>query len=100
MNALYTLIDLGTLFLMWLIIAWAVLGWLIAFNVVRGYHPMVQSFLISVGDLLNPLLRPIRRVLPATRGIDFAPAILVILIVVIRVLLLQDILAPMMLGGE
>ena len=99
MNALVTLVDLGFGFLIWIIIIWAVLGWLVMFNIVSGYHPIVQSFMISVGQLLAPLLRPIRRVLPVMSGIDFSPIILMILIYVLRALLLYDILLPMMASG-
>ncbi len=99
MNALVTLIDLGLGFLIYLIIVWAVLGWLVMFNIVSGYHPIVQSFMISVGQLLAPLRRPIRRVLPVMSGIDFSPVILMILIWGLRALLLNDILYPMMARG-
>jgi YggT family protein len=54
------------------------LSWLIAFNVVNTRNPIVHS----VGDFLyrvtEPLLRPIRNMLPNLGGIDVSPVILII----------------------
>ena len=78
MNPILWLIDtLITLFI-WLLIASAVLSWLIAFNVVN----MRNQFVASIADFLyrvtEPLLRPIRSVLPNMGGIDISPVILII----------------------
>ena len=68
----------------WLIIAAAVLSWLIAFNVVNPYN----SFVRSVGEFLfritEPLLAPIRNILPNLGGIDLSPMVLILLIFFIQ----------------
>ena len=91
MNALYTLVDLTFTFLIWLIVIWAILGWLITFNVINSYNQFVISFMRSVEALLSPLLRPIRSILPSAGGIDFAPVILIILLIVLERFLLLDV---------
>jgi YggT family protein len=96
MHALYTLIDLVANILIWLLIIWAVMGWLITFNVINAYNPFVSGVMRSLERLFDPLLRPIRRFLPTAGGIDFSPLVLIILIIVIRTLLLQDILPALM----
>jgi len=62
----------------WLLIAAAVLSWLVAFNVVNPYNKFVHS----VGDFLyritEPVLRPIRNVIPSIGGIDISPMILIL----------------------
>src|SRR3974390_3629078 len=62
----------------WLLIGSAVLSWLITFNVVNTRNPIVHS----VGDFLyrvtEPLLRPIRNMLPNLGGIDVSPVILIL----------------------
>jgi YggT family protein len=72
----------------WLLIAGAILSWLIAFNVVNTHN----RFVYLVGDFLHrvtePALRPIRRVLPNLGGLDLSPLVLILLL-----LFLQQVLA-------
>jgi YggT family protein len=64
----------------WVLIAGAILSWLIAFNVVNTRN----RFVYMVGDFLHrvtePVLRPIRRVLPNLGGIDLSPLVLILLL--------------------
>ncbi len=92
MNALATLIYLVGQVLIWMLIIWAVMGWLITFNVINARNPFVQSVMRSLEALFTPLLRPIRRYVPTFGGIDFSPIVLVIIIIVVQTLLLDDLL--------
>jgi YggT family protein len=96
MNAIYTLVYLVGQVLIWMLIIWAVLGWLITFNVVNPRNPFVSSVMRSLEGLFTPLLRPIRRILPTAGGLDLSPLVLIILIYVIQALLLKDILPLLM----
>lgn len=84
MRALFLVIDLALQLYIWILIAAAVLSWLVAFNVVNTRNPVVAS----VGDFLyritEPLLRPIRAMLPNLGGIDISPVILILFIIFIR----------------
>ena len=75
----------------WLVIASAILSWLVAFNVVNTRN----QFIYTVGDFLHritePALRPIRRFLPNLGGIDISPVIL-ILVLFFAQRLLQNVL--------
>ncbi|MFZ3328369.1 MAG: YggT family protein [Methylocella sp.] len=64
----------------WVIIAAAILSWLIAFNVVNRYNDVVRSIWNFVTVLTEPLLRPIRGMIPNLGGIDISPLILLLLI--------------------
>jgi YggT family protein len=68
----------------WLLIAAAVLSWLVAFNVVNTRN----QFVAMVGDFLyritEPLLAPIRRIMPNLGGIDVSPVILILIIILIE----------------
>ena len=72
----------------WILIAGAILSWLVAFNVVNTRN----RFVYLLGDFLHrvtePVLRPIRRVLPNLGGIDLSPLVLILLL-----LFLQQVLA-------
>jgi YggT family protein len=57
-----------------------VLSLLISFNVVNMHNNFVSSVWTAVNAVLDPLLNPIRRVLPSTGSIDFSPLVLLILL--------------------
>jgi YggT family protein len=84
MNPFLWLIDTIISIYIWLLIASAVLSWLIAFNVVNARNPIVHK----VGEFLfrvtEPLLRPIRNMLPNLGGIDISPVILIIGLLFLR----------------
>jgi YggT family protein len=74
-----------------IIIVQFVLSLLISFNVVNLHNQFVAAIWQAVNALLDPVLRPVRRVmarfLPDTGAIDFSPLILIIgLTVLIKVL--------------
>ena len=62
----------------YIIIAGAVMSWLIAFNVVNPYNQFVRSLWQALNAVTEPLLRPIRRLMPDLGGIDISPVILII----------------------
>jgi YggT family protein len=62
------------------IFAAVILSWLIAFNVVNRHNDVVRSAWNFVTALTEPLLRPIRGIIPNLGGIDISPLILLILI--------------------
>ncbi len=73
----------------WLLIASAILSWLVAFNVVNTRN----RFVYLAGDLLyrvtEPLLAPIRRFLPNLGGLDISPVILILLLQFLRNLIVE-----------
>ncbi len=85
LNLLSTVISIYV----WLLIAQAVLSWLVAFGIVNRYNRVVAT----IGDFLwrvtEPLLRPIRRVLPDLGGIDISPVILILLLWFLRNLMFE-----------
>ena len=62
----------------WIILAMVILSWLVAFNVVNRSNPYVRQIGYALDRLTEPLLRPIRRVLPDLGGIDISPIVLLI----------------------
>ncbi len=84
MRALFLVIDLALLLYIYLLVAAAVLSWLIAFNVVN----MRNQFVAMVADFLyrvtEPALRPIRNRMPSLGGIDISPVILIFIIIFFR----------------
>ncbi len=62
----------------WIILAMVVLSWLVAFNVVNRSNPYVRQIGQALEKLTEPLLRPIRCVLPDLGGIDLSPIVLLL----------------------
>lgn len=89
MNAVVLLIDQLLRLLIWMLVAQAVLSWLVAFNVVNVRNRFVHSVGYFLDRLTRPLLRPIRRYLPDTGGIDISPVVLILLAWFLRNLLVE-----------
>jgi YggT family protein len=91
MHAIIWLIDTVITIYIWLLIAQAVLSWLLAFGVINRYNRAVSV----IGDFLyrvtEPALRPIRALLPNLGGIDISPIILVLILLFIERLLVYDV---------
>jgi YggT family protein len=62
----------------YILIAAAVMSWLVAFNVLNAHNPTVRMIWNFLYQITEPALRPIRAVLPSLGGIDISPLILII----------------------
>ena len=80
LNVLILALDLYKL----VIIVAAVMSWLIAFNVVNVRNEVVRTIWNSLVALTEPALRPIRRFLPHTGGLDISPIVLFLLILLVE----------------
>ncbi len=72
------IISMVTSLLIMLIIIQFVIGLLFAFNVVSPTNQFLMAFYQSISNLLDPILRPIRRFMPDTGAIDFSPIVLIL----------------------
>jgi YggT family protein len=75
-EVLYYLLE----FFIWLLIAQAIMSWLLAFNVVNYRNQVVRTIWEFLARITEPLLRPIRRFLPSFGGIDLSPLVLILII--------------------
>ena len=62
----------------YILIASAILSWLVAFNVVNQRNDIVRNVGYFLYRVTEPALRPIRAILPSMGGIDLSPVILII----------------------
>jgi YggT family protein len=88
----FSFISLLLTLYIYILIAAAVLSWLIAFNVVNPrnqFVSMVGEFLYRITE---PVLRPIRNVLPNLGGIDISPIIVIIIIWFVQIVVLPVLL--------
>lgn len=91
MQGLAVLVDILVMItnvLVMLIIVQFVIGLLFAFNVVSPSNEFLRQVYDAINRLLEPVLRPIRNIMPNTGAIDFSPLVLILgLQILIRVLI-------------
>jgi YggT family protein len=78
----------------WVVIASAILSWLIAFNVVNTSNRFVFTIADMLYRITESALRPIRNILPNLGGIDISPVILILLLLFIRDVVLLGWILP------
>jgi YggT family protein len=84
---LYDIIALIVQVLVMLIIIQFVIGLLFAFNVVSPSNQFLTQVYNSINSLLDPVLRPIRNVMPQTGAIDFSPLVLILGLQIVLIVL-------------
>lgn len=62
----------------YIVIASVILSWLMAFGVVNPYNPTVRAIWQGLSAVTEPLLRPIRNMMPNLGAIDISPVILLL----------------------
>lgn len=87
MQSLYQILVLILDVAWFIMIAHIIMSWLISFQVLNPYQPMVNQIWNGLTRLLEPLYGRIRRFLPATGGLDLAPLVAFIGLIIIRIIL-------------
>ena len=82
--AFFGIVDMILQLLVWIIIAQAIISWLVAFNVINTSSNFVRTLLTGLDRLTAPMYRPIRKILPDFGGIDFSPIVLILAIQIVR----------------
>lgn len=70
-----------------LVIVQFVLSLLISFNVVNMHNNFVAAVWQAVNALLDPILQPIRRMMPNTGMLDLSPMVLIIGLTILQIIL-------------
>ncbi len=63
-----------------LLIVYIVISLLISFNILNRNQMLVSKVYYALGRLLEPLLEPIRKLLPDLNGLDISPILLIIIL--------------------
>ena len=73
-----------------ILIAQAILSWLIVFNVVNTRNPLVATIGEFLYRITEPVLRPIRQMLPNFGGIDISPLVVILIIYFIQIVVIGN----------
>lgn len=87
MTSLYQILNLILDMVWFFIIAHVIMSWLINFQVLNLQQQFVAQVWNGLNRILEPLYAPIRRALPNMQGIDLAPLVVLLSIVVLRIVL-------------
>lgn len=76
----------------YVLVAAALLSWLVAFNVVNPRHPVVATIGQILFAITEPVLRPIRNLMPRMGPVDISPVVLILIIIFIQSVVLPNLL--------
>jgi YggT family protein len=82
--ALFQIVDYLLRILGWVIIAQVILSWLVAFNVLNTSSQGLRAFMNALDRIMEPLYRPIRKILPDFGGLDFSPLVVLLIVWILR----------------
>ena len=82
--AILDMVNLLISVLIWLMIAQFVLSLLLTFNVITLHNQFVGGLWRALDSLLEPIYRPVRRIVPPVGGMDLSPMVVIILLNVLR----------------
>ncbi|MFQ5624515.1 MAG: YggT family protein [Paracoccaceae bacterium] len=93
MYSLFLIIMLVLNVVYWIILIHIIMSWLINFQVLNMRQPLVAQVWYGLNSLLEPMYRPIRRMLPNMGGIDIAPLVALVAIIALRIVIRENISA-------
>ena len=89
MYSLLNLIDSVVDLYCFTLIAYVVVTWLVAFNIINPWHPLARSFINGLSRLHDPILDWIRSIVPSLGGLDISPVILLLAVQFARNLIFE-----------
>jgi YggT family protein len=84
MSVVFLIIDAVLEILIWLLIAVAVLSWFVDFNLIDARNSVVSHIQMVLRLLTEPVLRPLRMILPKLGTIDPSPVVMIVIIILVR----------------
>ncbi len=90
MQSIFDILMLLLNVLWFFIIAHVIMSWLINFQVLNLYQPVVGQIWNGLNRLLEPIYGPVRRLLPPMGGLDLAPLAVLLGVAIVRIILVNN----------
>ena len=74
----------------WVFLIMIIMSWLISFNVINTRNQFVASVWRILNQVTEPILRPIRRVIPPMGGMDLSPIIVFVILFFLQSFIAND----------
>ena len=91
MIALLMTISMILTIIWWIFLIMIIMSWLINFNVINTRNQFVASVWRVVNQITEPILRPIRRIVPPVGGLDLSPIIVFVIIFFLQSFIANDV---------
>ena len=91
MTSLFQILMLLLDVALFIVIAHVIMSWLINFGVLNIRQPVVAQIWDGLNRLLEPVYRPIRRLLPNMGGLDLTPLIVILGLYAIEIILRNNV---------
>jgi YggT family protein len=90
LNTILEIIQVLLTVVWWIIVVQAILSWLIAFNVINTSNDLVRNIWNALGQMTEPLYRPIRRILPDFGALDLSPMVVLLILYILMNIVLPN----------
>lgn len=90
MTTLYQALLLILNVVWFIMIAHIILSWLINFQVLNVRQPLVAQLWFGLNRLLEPVYAPVRRILPNMGGLDLAPLVVFVIVIILQRALINN----------
>lgn len=95
MLSLFQILNMLLDLVWFFVIVHIIMSWLINFQVLNIHQPMVGQIWSGISRLLDPMYNQVRRILPAMNGIDLAPLVVLVVIMILRTIIRNNAIALM-----
>ena len=68
----------------WIVIAHAIMSWLIGFNVINTYNEFVRTIWTALERITRPLYGPVRRIMPDFGALDLSPLVVLLILYILN----------------
>ena len=90
MYALLATISMLLQLVWWVFLIMIIMSWLISFNIINTRNQFVAGLWRVVNQLTEPILRPIRRILPPTGALDLSPIVVFVILFFLQNFIAND----------
>ncbi len=90
MIALLSTLSMLLTLVWWVFLIMIVMSWLISFNVINTRNQFVAGVWRVLNQVTEPILRPIRRIIPPMGGLDLSPIVVFVIIFFLQSFIAND----------
>lgn len=90
MIALLATISMILTLVWWVFLIMIIMSWLISFNVINTRNDFVAAVWRTLNAVTEPILRPIRQIIPPMGGLDLSPIVVFIIIFFLQSFIAND----------